>query len=178
MRPLTRRRLYWTARGVFVSDRAQVKAFDAVFFSIFGGPERDQPFEPDEAPEAATVRDERPPADEGDAAGATGLSSRAQRRRPTTSRTPSTYRWRWPATRRSSRARPSTRSTREELARLYRLMSRLELATPRRRTRRYERGRHGRQIDMRRTLRAGLRTGGEPMPPRGGAGGGSRAGGS
>ena len=38
VRPLTRRRLYWTARGVFVSDRAQVKAFDAVFFSVFGGP--------------------------------------------------------------------------------------------------------------------------------------------
>jgi uncharacterized protein with von Willebrand factor type A (vWA) domain len=49
-----------------------------------------------------------------------------------------------------------------ELAQLYRLMSRLELATPIRRTRRYEHGR-GRQVDMRRTLRASLRTGGEPM---------------
>ena len=42
-------------------------------------------------------------------------------------------------------------------------MSRLELATPLRRTRRYERGRRGRQIDLRRTLRASLRTGGEPI---------------
>ena len=50
-----------------------------------------------------------------------------------------------------------------ELAQLYRLMSRLRLATPLRRTRRCERGRHGRRIDMRRTLRASLRTGGEPM---------------
>ena len=33
-------------------------------------------------------------------------------------------------------------------------MSRLQLATPLRRTRRYERGRHGQHIDMRRTLRA------------------------
>ena len=32
-------------------------------------------------------------------------------------------------------------------------MSRLELATPLRRTRRYERGRRGERIDMRRTLR-------------------------
>ena len=37
VRPLTRRRLYWTARAVFVSDPSQVKAFDAVFFSVFGG---------------------------------------------------------------------------------------------------------------------------------------------
>ena len=50
-----------------------------------------------------------------------------------------------------------------ELAQLYRLMSRLELATPRRRTRRYEKGRHGERIDMRRTLRGSLRTGGDPI---------------
>ena len=34
--PLTRRRLYWTARGVFVSDQAHVAAFDAVFRAVFG----------------------------------------------------------------------------------------------------------------------------------------------
>ena len=50
-----------------------------------------------------------------------------------------------------------------ELARLYRLMSRLELATPVRRTRRYRKGRHGQHIDMRRTLRGSLRTGGDPI---------------
>ena len=42
-------------------------------------------------------------------------------------------------------------------------MSRLELATPLRRTRRYEKGRHGERIDMRRTLRGSLRTGGDPI---------------
>ena len=36
VRPVSRRRLYWTARAVFVSDPAQVDAFDAVFFSVFG----------------------------------------------------------------------------------------------------------------------------------------------
>ncbi len=50
-----------------------------------------------------------------------------------------------------------------ELAQLYRLMSRLQLATPLRRTRRYERGRRGERIDMRRTLRTSLRTGGDPI---------------
>ena len=42
-------------------------------------------------------------------------------------------------------------------------MSRLRLATPVRRTRRYEKGRHGQRIDMRRTLRGSLRTGGDPI---------------
>ena len=50
-----------------------------------------------------------------------------------------------------------------ELAHLYALMSRLRLATPPRRTRRYEKGRHGQRIDMRRTLRGSLRTGGDPI---------------
>jgi uncharacterized protein with von Willebrand factor type A (vWA) domain len=50
-----------------------------------------------------------------------------------------------------------------ELAQLYRLMSRLELETPLRSTRRYDKGRHGERIDMRRTLRASLRTGGYPI---------------
>ena len=50
-----------------------------------------------------------------------------------------------------------------ELAQLYRLMAQLELATPLRRTRRHERGRHGRDVDLRRSLRASLRTGGEPL---------------
>src|SRR5437762_5163987 len=36
VRPVARRRLYWTARGVFVTDPAQVPAFDEVFFSVFG----------------------------------------------------------------------------------------------------------------------------------------------
>jgi uncharacterized protein with von Willebrand factor type A (vWA) domain len=42
-------------------------------------------------------------------------------------------------------------------------MTRLKLATPLRRTRRHERGRHGQHIDMRRTLRGSLRTGGDPI---------------
>ncbi len=53
--------------------------------------------------------------------------------------------------------------TPQELAGLYRLMSRLELATPIRRARRHQRGRHGERVDLRRTLRASLRTGGDPI---------------
>jgi uncharacterized protein with von Willebrand factor type A (vWA) domain len=50
-----------------------------------------------------------------------------------------------------------------ELAALYRLMTRLELAAPRRRTRRAQRARRGEHIDLRRTLRGSLRTGGDPI---------------
>jgi uncharacterized protein len=50
-----------------------------------------------------------------------------------------------------------------ELAALYRLMARLEVATPTRRTRRAERGRRGEHVDMRRTLRGSLRTAGDPI---------------
>ena len=49
VRPLTPRRLYWTARAVFVSDPAQVKAFDAVFFSVFGGRVEGEDLELDDA---------------------------------------------------------------------------------------------------------------------------------
>ena len=51
----------------------------------------------------------------------------------------------------------------DELAALYRLMARLTLATPLRRTRRAQRRRRGETVDMRRTLRASLRTGGDPI---------------
>ncbi len=34
--PRVRRRLYWTARAVFVSDPSQVRAFNAVFAEVFG----------------------------------------------------------------------------------------------------------------------------------------------
>jgi uncharacterized protein len=42
-------------------------------------------------------------------------------------------------------------------------MSRLQVATPVRRTRRYEKGRRGQHVDLRRSLRASLRTGGDPI---------------
>ena len=50
-----------------------------------------------------------------------------------------------------------------ELAQLYQLMTRIRLATPTRRTRRADRARHGERVDLRRTLRGALRTGGDPI---------------
>ena len=50
----------------------------------------------------------------------------------------------------------------QELAQLSRLMSQLRLATPTRTARRHRASRRGRRVDMRRTLRRSLRTGGDP----------------
>jgi uncharacterized protein with von Willebrand factor type A (vWA) domain len=168
VQPVARRQLYWTARAVFVSDPAHVPAFDAVFFSVFGNRPLDEQLDPDEARAVATPPDDRPQRDRDVAArDATGESSFRSLASP-------------PGGRRDEDALeidvPTTASEEEvlrrkrfdalephELARLYRLMTRLELATPRRRTRRYEQGRHGGRVDLRRTLRGSLRTAGDPI---------------
>ena len=104
VRPLSRRRLYWTARGVFVSDHAQVKAFDAVFFSIFGERADDEPIDATDVPADPAPPDDPPNADRRDrlrrcardvltAHGERRWRGRRRGRRPG---------WRWPATRRCS----------------------------------------------------------------------------
>jgi uncharacterized protein with von Willebrand factor type A (vWA) domain len=169
VRPVARRRLYWTARAVFVTDPAQVKAFDEVFFSVFGTRTRGDDFEPEDAQTVASPPDDRPASEHTARPGESAVQA------PQLSST-------------SSGAHEADKDGDEvevplalasdeellgdksfdalephELAQLYRLMSRLELATPERRTRRYERASHGERIDMRRTLRASLRTGGDPV---------------
>ncbi len=170
VKPITRRRLYWTARAVFVSDPAHVDAFDAVFFAVFAGRAKDEDFDLD-AQTVASPRDDRPKSDH-------KTSPRApDAQAPLISMSPSPARERGedddpvevdvPLAMASDEELLARRSfdalEPHELAQLYRLMSRLELATPLRRTRRYEKGRHGERVDMRRTLRASLRTGGDPI---------------
>jgi len=169
-RPVARRRLYWTARAMYVVDRAQVAAFDEVFAAVFGG----RAAEPLQAPAGETApapADERPPeldhgdstAPERDERGASADVLAAIQRRGEEEAadevevpTIASYEERL-------RSRSFDALEPDELAALYRLMTRLELATPLRRTRRYRRHRHGGQIDMRRTLRASRRTGGDPI---------------
>lgn len=171
VRPLTRRRLYWTARAVFVSDPAQVDAFDRVFFAVFDGRAEGEGFDPEDARTVASPPDDRPtsehkasPRDSGEQdPGARVASSPAGGRDdgddPTEVEVPLAM-----ASDEELLGRKSFDALEpHELAQLYRLMSRLELATPLRRTRRYEKGRHGERIDLRRTLRASLRTGGDPI---------------
>ena len=172
VRPVSRRRLYWTARAVLVSDPAQVAVFDSVFRSVFGSrsggrrvPARTaadgghrlrraraapggstSPREgaaPDAARGSVVVRAGRGAPDDDDDAVDVPLALASAEERL--------------AGKRFDALEP------HELAQLYRLMAGLRLSTPPRTTRRYRSGRRGRQIDMRRTLRAARRTGGDPI---------------
>ncbi|HEY6396095.1 MAG TPA: VWA domain-containing protein [Solirubrobacteraceae bacterium] len=170
--PITRRRLYWTARAVFVSDSAQVKAFDSVFWSVFGARNgrEDPELVPDEVRTVPAPPDNRPRADIEAAREGSGMAT------PQADGPPA------PASGESDEGDlgellvPVAPSAEEvlrkkrfdaleshELAQLYQLMTRLELAAPLRRTRRAQRWHHGQRIDLRRTLRGSLRTGGDPI---------------
>ena len=169
--PITRRRLYWTVRAVFVSDPAHVEAFDAVFFSVFGDRAEGEVFDPEDARTVAAPANDRPTSEHK----ASPRDSREQGLRASVSSSPpgaldegaDLAEVEVPLALASDEELLGRKSfdalEPHELAQLYRLMSRLELATPLRRTRRYEKGRHGERIDLRRTLRASLRTAGEPI---------------
>ena len=171
VRPIARRRLYWAARAVFVSDDAQVKAFDEVFFSVFGSGVESEGLVPEDARTVATPPDDRPVSDR------TTAGRESSERDPHASVSSSPPGAHDEDEESTEVVVPLAMASDEEvlgrksfdalepaeLAQLYRLMSRLELATPLRRTRRREKGRHGEHVDMRRTLRASLRTGGDPI---------------
>ena len=169
-RPVSRRRLYWTARSMFVSDESHAAAFDAIFRSIFGAAPPPTGARPEAGTTVPAPADERPSADRA------GPSSGPTRDDPGAS--PASLPTRTgDRTERAEVEVPSLIASAEErlaekrfealepgeLARLYRMMSRLELATPRRLTRRFEGARHGRRVDLRQSLRASLRTGGDPI---------------
>jgi uncharacterized protein with von Willebrand factor type A (vWA) domain len=163
VRPISRRRLYWTARAVLVSDSAQVKAFDAVFASVFGTRELGSEFEPDDVesapaaePSAASQSHRDGEVGAGTLSSASSGSSEEEVLRdvavPMAASDEEVLR-----SKRFDALAPG------ELAQLYGLMARLEVATPRRRTRRSQRDRRGERMDMRRTLRGSMRTAGDPI---------------
>ena len=168
--PISRRRLYWTARAVLVSDPAQVAVFDSVFRSVFGSRAPADLFQPEQPQSAATASDERPapggstPPREGAAPDTSeGVWSAAPAAAPHDDDDAVDV----PLALASAEERLAGKRfdalEPHELAQLYQLMAGLRLSTPPRTTRRYRSGRRGRQIDMRRTLRAARRTGGDPI---------------
>ena len=166
VRPVSRRRLYWTARGVFVTDQAQVRAFDRVFASVFGGQQTAAGFQPEEvettvsAPEqsaSAEPRDAREVAG-GDVGPGSSTDSEGSDEPAPEVPVPVTA-----SDEEVLRTKHFDALAPAELAQLYRLMEQLEVATPARRLRRAERHRRGERMDMRRTLRGSIRTGGDPI---------------
>ena len=167
--PISRRRLYWTARAVLVTDPAQLNAFDAVFFSVFGS--RDQEPAEHDAHDLQRVpapadrrsvheRSQTPPGAGAPQPGAEPAAAPGGERREHGSDVPVPVA---ASDEEVLRAKRFDALDPAELAALYRLMARLRLATPTRRTRRAERDRRGERIDLRRTLRGSLRTGADPI---------------
>lgn len=171
VRPESRRRLYWTARAIFVSDQSQLGAFDAAFLDVFGAGEGTAIELPDDLKTQPTAADERersqPPVGARSAEQEQESLGTGARENPSRGERDEDEREVEVAT--VAAAEEVLRSKRfealeaDELAALYRLMARLQVATPTRRTRRRHRDSHGERIDLRRTLRQSLRTGGDPI---------------
>ena len=168
VRPLTRRRLYWTARSVLVSDHGEVEAFDAVFFSIFGD-RLARRRRPDDPRTVAAPPDDRPRAEHDASPPVPGEQE---------PRSGASVGTRQSGDDEDGRARASAGACErrgaagaQELRRARAARARTALPAdvapgardPARRTRRYEKGRRGERIDLRRTLRGSLRTGGDPI---------------
>jgi uncharacterized protein len=134
--------LYWAARATLISRREDLAAFHRAFASVFGLPDRPLP-----RPQPMADRRRRviAPSDLGAAAppdgtGDTSLSSPVE----------------------TLRRKDFSGCTEDELAQIARLMTRLKVRAPVRRTRRRRPARAG-DPDLRRTLRRAMRTGGEPI---------------
>jgi uncharacterized protein with von Willebrand factor type A (vWA) domain len=161
--PMTVTDLYWCARVTLVADPAELPVFDRVFNQVFAGgpppldePPPSPPARPDGLPPMAapvplptlhggraTVGAAQGPApgDADDGEPRPALAAAAER----------------------LGSRDFASLTPDELAELVVVMRRLTLATPLRRSRRYEAGSRGRRIDLRTTLRRAQRTGGFPV---------------
>ncbi|MBX5468271.1 MAG: VWA domain-containing protein [Thermoleophilaceae bacterium] len=167
--PLDRSRVYWAGRATFASSRESAEAYDRVFAGVFGG-----------LLDPAESRGERaapPPARAGDPGAVAPLPGA----REAPSSAPGRLRGSPGASAAGAEAASaeavlaaasarevlSARSfdelEEEELAAVRRLMLRLRVATPERRVRRSRGARHGRRLDLRRTIRRSLRTGGDPV---------------
>jgi uncharacterized protein with von Willebrand factor type A (vWA) domain len=165
--PVDRAALYWTCRIALVTDRAQLPVFDAVFSAIFDGrldpaDSRGDPTAPPPIGSEPRTRpappDDRPgePGKSGTAAGsAGGEDDGAESEREVLLAAAST----------EERLRHTSFADLgpDELAGVRELVRRLVLSTPVRRSRRTRSSRRsGDRLDLRRTVRAAQRTGGDP----------------
>jgi len=164
--PTTRGELYWLARVTLVDDQEQLEVFDRVFDEVFAGlrdpaAHRGDPNVPPPSGQARQGARVRPP----------------DRAESATSDVPTPTSAAGPERNDGGESRLLMTAsveerlhhkdfadyTPEELATLRRLADRLRIVAPRRRARRTRRAARGRRLDVRRTLRAAHRTGGDPV---------------
>jgi hypothetical protein len=168
--PATRSDLYWTCRAIFVTSRHQLSAFDAVFATVFDGvtdpaDSRGDPNAPDaNTPGRHAAADNRRltqsprEAPVGQIAAAAGSDSGTDDREGRDAVVV--------AMSREERLHQTSFAALEpeELARIRRLVAALTLATPLRPGRRDHHSPHTHdRLDMRRTVRASRRSGGDPV---------------
>jgi uncharacterized protein with von Willebrand factor type A (vWA) domain len=168
--PVDRSALYWTCRIALVTDRAQLPTFDAVFSAIFDGrldpadnrgdPNAPPPIgaEPRTRPAPPDSRPGTPGAPPG---GATATASGADDDGGETERE---LLLAVASTEERLRQTSFADLTDAELTGVRELVRRLVLSTPERRSRRIRpTRRRGDRLDLRRTVRASHRTGGDPV---------------
>ena len=173
-KPEGRRQLYFTLRAVFVTGFQQVAVFNRVFAEVFGtGGRKADDLEveleaapPSESMDSETPDDEtRDPQESSGGQGPEGFQAGSGEDEQEEDEDAEEVLV--PVAQASDDEVLSQKNfsglNAEELAALYRLMVRLQLATPERRTRRKKRGRRGEHMDMRRTLRRSLHTAGDPI---------------
>jgi uncharacterized protein with von Willebrand factor type A (vWA) domain len=165
--PTDRDALYWTCRVLLVTDRAQLPTFDAVFSAVFDGrldpaDSRGDPTAPpaigSEPRARAAPPDRRPD-------GATGTPGESDLSLPGDGGDDGASREvLLAAASPEERLRHTSFAdlTAAELTDVRRLVRDLVLATPHRRSRRTRPARRGERLDLRRTVRAAQRTGGDP----------------
>lgn len=170
--PATRDELYWASRVVFVTDPAQLAAFDRVFAAVFGGDsdwadyrgaepsadlesQRRRADAPERTPRPSVPPTGGPavprPAGPGDGEPAGPESDDALMM----------------AASREARRHDTAFSelTDDELGEVRRLVAQLAVRPPERPSRRARVAPSGRRIDLRRTIRAARRTGGDAVRP-------------
>jgi uncharacterized protein with von Willebrand factor type A (vWA) domain len=167
--PVDRSALYWTCRVALVTDRAQLPVFDAVFSAVFDGkldpadsrgdPTAPPPIgsEPRARPAPPDRRPEQPGAAPGNGIGtASGGDGEDDSEREVLLAAAST----------EERLHSTSFAdlSADELATVRELVRRLVLSTPDRRSRRTRPSRRsGDRLDLRRTVRAAHRSGGDPV---------------
>jgi len=172
--PRRRTQLYWTARAVFVSSSEQLRNFDYVFSLVFDDPgndeERGERFMPPEFKAQAGDQKSLPGArsvpkseDSPEARSMSGPSGSDEEEGEDEDQEELEVPLALSSTEERLAEKSFSALEAHELVLLRRLMEKLELATPQQISRRTRRARHGRQLDMRRTLRGSLRTGGDPI---------------
>ena len=161
--PRTTKELYWCGLATLVAEPSEIPTFDRVFAIVFEGfpdrrpgvgPQPDSPVPPQRAElsEVVDTEDSGPSSSDSDSSDSSADGDDDASPFPTLATAEERL-----------GGRDFASLSGDELALLVDVMRRLRLATPLRKSRRYEPGSRGRRIDLRTTMRQAQRSGGYPV---------------